>query len=58
MSNRLLLLVLAGLLTLGAGCAYASKDSWFQHVAIEVSGEGTSTEWLGFPEPDEYAKLK
>ncbi len=36
----------------------AAKDSWFQHIAVEVPGEGTSTEWLGFPDPDDYAKLK
>ena len=36
----------------------ASKDSWFQHLAIEVSGEKASTEWCEPVEPDEYAKLK
>ena len=36
----------------------AAKDSWFQHIALEVPGEGTSTEWLGFLPADEYAKLK
>ncbi len=36
----------------------AAKDSWFQHIAVEVPGEETSTEWCGFLSPDEYAKLK
>ena len=36
----------------------AAKDSWFQHIALEVPGEGTSTEWLGFLPAEEYAKLK
>jgi len=36
----------------------AAKDSWFQHLAVEVSGEKTSTEWCEPVDPDEYAKLK
>ena len=36
----------------------AAKDSWFQHVALEVPGEDTHTEWHGFLAPEEYAKLK
>ena len=36
----------------------AAKDSWFQHIALEVPGEGTSTEWLGFLPAEEYKKLK
>ena len=26
----------------------AAKDSWFQHVAIEIPGEDTKTTWYGF----------
>lgn len=36
----------------------AAKDSWFQHFAVEVSGEETSNEWCEAVSPDEYAKLK
>ena len=36
----------------------AAKDSWFQHIALEVPGEGTSTTWHGFLPAEEYAKLK
>ena len=36
----------------------AAKDSWFQHIALEVPGEDTHTEWFGFLAPEEYAKLK
>ena len=36
----------------------AAKDSWFQHVALEVPGKDTHTEWHGFLSPDEYEKLK
>ncbi|MBQ7560278.1 MAG: alpha/beta hydrolase [Synergistaceae bacterium] len=36
----------------------AAKDSWFQHVAIEVPGEDTKTTWHGFLSPEEYSKLK
>lgn len=35
----------------------AAKDSWFQHLAIEVSGEKTSTEWCEAVSPNDYAKL-
>lgn len=35
-----------------------SGRGWFQHIALEVPGEGTSTEWLGFLPAEEYAKLK
>ena len=31
----------------------AKKDSWFSHIAIEVPGEDTSTEWCS-PVDDEY----
>lgn len=36
----------------------AAKDSWFQHVALEVPGEDTRTEWYGFLPGEEYKKLK
>ena len=36
----------------------ASKDSWFQHLAVEVVGEKASTEWCEPVESCEYAKLK
>ena len=36
----------------------ASKNSWFSHLAIEVSGENISTEWLEEVNENEYNKLK
>ena len=33
----------------------AKKDSWFSHIAVEVSGEDTYNEWLE-PVDDEYYK--
>ncbi|MBQ6972932.1 MAG: antibiotic biosynthesis monooxygenase [Synergistaceae bacterium] len=36
----------------------AAKDSWFQHLAVEVAGEGTSNEWCEAVDPAEYALLK
>lgn len=33
----------------------AAKDSWFQHIAVEVPGEGTSTEWHGAVSAEDYA---
>ena len=36
----------------------AAKDSAFQHLAIEVSGEGTSNEWCEPVNQDDYAALK
>ncbi len=36
----------------------AAKDSWFQHIAVEVPGENTKTTWHGFLPAEEYAKLK
>jgi 4-carboxymuconolactone decarboxylase len=36
----------------------AAPDSWFSHLAIEVSGEGASNEWLEAVSDEEYAKLK
>ncbi len=36
----------------------AAKDSWFQHLAIEVAGEETSNEWCEPVSPEEYSRLK
>ncbi|MCH5267085.1 MAG: cupin domain-containing protein [Lachnospiraceae bacterium] len=36
----------------------AAKDSWFQHIAIEVPAEGASNEWLEPVDDDQYALLK
>lgn len=36
----------------------AAKDSWFQHLAIEVSGEETSNEWCEAVDTAEYKNLK
>ncbi len=35
----------------------AKKDSWFSHIAIEVPGENTSTEWCEPVGDETYAKL-
>ena len=35
----------------------AKKDSWFSHIAIEVQGEETSTEWCEPVSDEEYNKL-
>ena len=36
----------------------AAKDSWFVHLAIEVSGEKGPAEWLEPVSDEEYNKLK
>lgn len=36
----------------------AAPDSAFQHLAVEVPGEGTGSQWLEAVAPAEYAKLK
>ena len=36
----------------------AAKDSWFQHLAIEVPGEDIVNEWCEPVSDEEYAKLK
>ena len=36
----------------------AAADSWFSHLAVEVSGENTSNEWLEPVTDEEYAKLR
>ena len=35
----------------------AAKDSWFQHLAVEVPAEGASNEWLEPVDAQEYDKL-
>ena len=35
----------------------AAADSWFSHLAVEVTGEETSNEWLEAVTDEEYAKL-
>lgn len=35
----------------------ASKDSWFQHLAVEVPGENCKTEWCEPVSDEEYGKL-
>ncbi len=35
----------------------AKKDSWFSHIAIEVPGEETSTEWCEPVSDEEYESL-
>lgn len=36
----------------------AAKDSWFQHLAVEVPAEGGSNEWLEPVDEEEYNKLR
>ena len=36
----------------------AAADSWFSHLAVEVSGENASNEWLEPVSDDDYSKLK
>ena len=35
----------------------AKKDSWFSHIAVEVPGENTSTEWCEPVTDEEYNSL-
>ena len=35
----------------------AAKDSWFQHLAVEVAGEGCSNEWCEPVSDEEYSRL-
>ena len=35
----------------------AAKDSWFQHLAVEVAGEKSSNEWCEAVSQEEYDKL-
>ncbi|MBQ9902759.1 MAG: carboxymuconolactone decarboxylase family protein [Clostridia bacterium] len=36
----------------------AAPDSWFSHIAVEVPGEATSTEWHEAVSDEDYGKLK
>jgi quercetin dioxygenase-like cupin family protein len=36
----------------------AARDSWFVHLAVEVHGENTKTEWLEPVSDEDYSKLK
>ncbi len=36
----------------------AKKDSWFSHIAVEVPGENTKTEWCEPVSDEEYDKLE
>ena len=36
----------------------AKTDSWFSHIAVEVPGENTRSEWCEPVTDEEYAKLK
>ena len=36
----------------------AVPDSWFSHLAVEVAGEDTSTEWLEPVSDEDYSRLK
>jgi quercetin dioxygenase-like cupin family protein len=36
----------------------AKKDSWFSHIAMEIPGEKTSTEWLEEVSDEEYDSLE
>lgn len=35
----------------------ATKDEWFAHLAIEIPGEDSSTEWLEPVSDEEYGRL-
>ena len=35
----------------------AAKDSWFAHLAVEIRGEDSSTEWCEKVSDEEYGKL-
>ena len=36
----------------------AAPDSWFSHLAVEISGEQTSNEWCELVSDEDYGKLK
>ena len=36
----------------------AAPDSWFSHLAVEIPGEGSRTEWLEPVEDADYSTLK
>ena len=35
----------------------AAADSWFVHIAIEIPGENTGTEWLEAVDDESYSKI-
>ena len=35
----------------------AAPDSWFSHLAVEIQGDGSSTEWCEPVSEEEYSKL-
>ena len=35
----------------------AAPDSWFSHLALEIDGDGASTEWLEAVDPATYNEL-
>jgi quercetin dioxygenase-like cupin family protein len=48
------------IITIPAGIKHwhgAKADSWFSHIAIEVSGENTKNEWFEPVSDEEYSKL-
>lgn len=48
------------IVTIPAGVKHwhgATRDSWFSHIAVEVSGENASNEWLEPVTDEEYDKL-
>ena len=48
------------IITIPAGVKHwhgAAKDNWFSHIAIEVPGKNTSTEWCESVNAEEYNKL-
>lgn len=53
--------VVIGNVTFEPGCRNhwhgAAKDAAFQHLAVEVPGENTSSEWCEPVEENEYNKL-
>lgn len=36
----------------------AAKDSWFAHLAFEVAGENTSSQWLEAVSDEQYDKIR
>ncbi len=36
----------------------ATKDAWFSHLAVELPGEGLSTDWADALSDEDYTQLK
>ncbi len=54
-------LIPGSVITIPAGVKHwhgAKADSWFSHIAVEIPGEETSSEWCEPVTDEEYAKLK